>query len=84
MRIDQFLKKTSIIKKRNIAKIMCANNYIKLNGKFVKPSRPVKPGDLIEIDTPRGIRKILIQNIPVHNVKKSEQEDYYQEITEAR
>ncbi|OPX18067.1 hypothetical protein BXT86_03145 [candidate division WOR-3 bacterium 4484_100] len=65
-----------------IAKIMCDKNYVRLNGHYVKPSKAVNIGDLLEIETPKGTRKFLIQDIPTGNVKKAERNLYYQEITE--
>jgi ribosomal 50S subunit-recycling heat shock protein len=80
MRIDQYLKKTSIFKKRTEAKIMCERNLIKLNGRPSKPSKSVMTGDVIEIETPHGIKQIRVLQIPTGNVSKDHKELYYEEI----
>jgi ribosomal 50S subunit-recycling heat shock protein len=46
-----------IFKKRNEAKEMCLNNLIKVNGQYIKPSKKIQEGDIIEIETTQGIRK---------------------------
>lgn len=79
MRIDLFFKKVLIFKKRSEAKIMCNKNFIKLNGKYAKASKTVNPGDLIEIETVKGIRKIKVLQIPQGNIGKDETELYYEE-----
>ena len=70
MRIDLFFKKVLIFKKRSEAKIMCNKNLIKLNGRYAKASKTVNPGDLIEIETVKGIRKIKVLQIPQRNIRK--------------
>jgi ribosomal 50S subunit-recycling heat shock protein len=79
VRIDLFFKKVLIFKKRSEAKIMCNKNLIKLNGRYAKASKTVNPGDLIEIETVKGIRKIKVLQIPQRNIGKDETELYYEE-----
>ena len=80
MRIDQYLKKTLIIKKREEAKMMCDKKLVKLNGKHSKPSKSVRTGDIIEIETPHGIKQIKVLKIPEGNVSKEQANLYYEEI----
>ena len=42
MRLDKFLKVSRIIKRRTVAKLVCDNKKIKINGKVVKSSATVK------------------------------------------
>ncbi len=58
---------------------MCNKNLIKLNGRYAKASKTVNPGDLIEIETVKGIRKIKVLQIPQRNIGKDETELYYEE-----
>lgn len=80
MRIDLFLKKILIFKKRNVAKAMCNKQLIKLNGRVVKPSHAIHKGDIIEIETIKGVLKLRILEIPGANVKKSDAALYYESI----
>ena len=58
---------------------MCNKNLIKLNGRYAKASKTVNLGDLIEIETVKGIRKIKVLQIPQRNIRKDETELYYEE-----
>ncbi|UCF71062.1 MAG: RNA-binding S4 domain-containing protein [candidate division WOR-3 bacterium] len=80
MRVDQYLRKTMIIKQREIAKKLCDKGYIRLNGHNVKPSKHVSVGDLIEIETMNEHRKYRVVSIPVGNVKKKEHILYWEEV----
>ena len=49
MRIDKFLKNSSLIKRRTIAKEACEQERITINGKIAKPGSEVNIGDIINI-----------------------------------
>ena len=49
MRIDKYLKVARLIKRRTVANDACGAERVTVNGRTVKPSYDVKPGDLIEI-----------------------------------
>ena len=49
MRLDKYLKVSRIIKRRTVANEACAGGRVTLNGKVVKPSAEVKPGDIMTI-----------------------------------
>lgn len=80
MRVDQFLRKTLLLKQRAAAKILCDKQYVKLNGSYAKPSKHVAVGDVIEIETVKGIKQYRILMIPCGNVRKGERGQYYEEI----
>ncbi len=84
MRLDLFLKKTLIIKQRSAAKEICDKELVKINGVIAKPSKEIKVGDVIEIETIKGITKYRILNIPQGNVKKKEVFDYYEDCSNDR
>ena len=49
MRLDKFLKKNSLIRRRVIAQQMIKGGRVKVNKRAAKPSYEVKDGDEIEI-----------------------------------
>ena len=49
MRLDLFLKKTAVIKRRTVAKELIERGNMSINGKTSKPSSDVKDGDIIDI-----------------------------------
>lgn len=61
MRIDKFLKVSRLIKRREVAKELCDDSDVLLNGKIAKPSAEVNVGDTMELHLGRHtlIVKIL-------------------------
>ncbi len=51
-RIDKWLWAARIFKTRTIASEACKKGRISMNGTQVKPSRTVKPGDVIQVKKP--------------------------------
>jgi len=52
MRLDKFLKKSGIIKRRTLAQEMIERGLVLLNDKEAKPSSSVKIGDKIKVFFP--------------------------------
>lgn len=49
MRLDKYLKVSRIIKRRTVANEACDAGRIEVNGRVVKASYEVKPGDIMTI-----------------------------------
>ena len=75
MRLDKFLKVSRIIKRRPVAKLVCDNKKIKINGKVVKSSSEVKVGDTLEIEYFNRYIKAKVVDVPQGNVGKAEASD---------
>jgi ribosomal 50S subunit-recycling heat shock protein len=61
MRLDLYIKKIGLIKRRSLAKETIAKNRIRVNDIIVKPSYQVKPQDIIDVylkDTTIRIRTL--------------------------
>ncbi len=84
MRLDKFLKVSRIIKRRTVAKEACEAGVIRVNGLKSKPSKKVKVGDIVEIETPTFYLKFEILSLPQGNVKKSEASSFVRIIKEER
>jgi ribosomal 50S subunit-recycling heat shock protein len=65
LRIDQFLKVARIVKRRSLAKELCDDGVVKVNGAPAKPSREVKVGDVIEVDTISRFLKFRVLEVPI-------------------
>jgi ribosomal 50S subunit-recycling heat shock protein len=76
MRLDQYLSRVGIIKRRTVAKDMADNGLIKANGNRSKPSYNIKIGDIIQIGGNRPVTVEII-NIPAGNVKKEMRPEYF-------
>lgn len=64
MRLDKFLKVSRVIKRRTVANEAADNGRVAVNGKIVKPSYEVKPGDIVEIKFGDKISKFEILKLP--------------------
>jgi len=49
MRLDKFLKVNRIIKRRTIAQEVSKAGLVKKDGRTLKPSYEVKPGDVLDV-----------------------------------
>ena len=63
MRLDKYLKVSRLIKRRTVANEACDNGRISVNGRVVKASYEVKPGDKIEIAM--GARSVAVEVVLV-------------------
>jgi len=69
-RIDVWLKLVCLFKHRSDATEACKGGHVKLNGQRVKPSAPVKQGDVVEFDQGDRFRRVIVQQLPETNVSK--------------
>ena len=85
LRLDQFLKLARIVKRRSVAKELCDSGAVRLNGSPVKPSKEVKEGDIIEIDTLTRFLKVKVVKVPSNkNVSKKEARELCQVIEDRK
>ena len=79
MRLDKFLKVSSLIKRRTVANEACDAGRVLVNDKAAKASVQVKTGDTIEIQF--GSRNVKVEVLDVkETVKKEEVENLYRYI----
>ena len=71
MRIDKYLKVSRLIKRRSVANEACDGERISVNGRQVKASYQVKPGDVIEIAYGQRTLKVEVTNITETASKES-------------
>ncbi len=64
LRIDLFMKRTGIFKRRTVARKMCEKGFVFLNGKIARASSPVYIDSIIEIRTEEKQSKYKVLNIP--------------------
>lgn len=79
MRIDKYIKVSRLIKRRTVANEACDNGLVSVNGKVVKASYDVKPGDVINIRF--GNREACVEVVSVsEHVGKADAAAMYKEI----
>lgn len=81
MRIDKYLKVSRLIKRRTVANSACDGERISVNGRPVKASYQVKPGDVIEIAFGQRTLKVEVTNVS-EAVRKEDAAAMYREISE--
>ncbi len=80
MRLDKWLKVSRLIKRRTVAQEACDGGRVSVNGVSAKPSRDVKPGDVIEVSF--GARKLRAEVLSVEEaVRRDDAAAMYREIT---
>ncbi len=75
MRLDLYLSKVGLVKRRTVAKELGDRGLVKVNGRKVKPSYDIKLGDIINIGGSRSSTAEVLQ-LPSGNVKKEDREQY--------
>ena len=63
MRLDKYLKVSSIIKRRTVANDACDAGRVLVNGKPARASYDVKTGDVIEVSL--GVRSMKLRVLEV-------------------
>ncbi|NLG53587.1 MAG: RNA-binding S4 domain-containing protein [Clostridiales bacterium] len=81
MRIDKYLKISRLIKRRTIANQACDNERVSVNGRVVRASYDVKPGDIVEIRFGAKTLKVRVLEVPEH-AGRAESRLLYEEIRE--
>ena len=80
MRLDKYLKVSRLIKRRTVAAEAADGGRVTVNGVTAKPSKEVKPGDIIELSF--GARKVKVEVVSVQEtVRKDAACAMYREIS---
>jgi len=69
VRIDKFLKVSRLIKRRTVANEACDGQRVSVNGRVVKASYDVSPGDVIEIRYGAKTLKVEVLTVNEHATK---------------
>ncbi len=69
LRLDLFLKRSRLVKRRSLASKLCENGWVKLNGRQAPPGKGVRTGDEIEIRFPREKVLIRVEELPKRPAK---------------
>lgn len=82
MRLDKFLKMSRIMKRRTMAKQICDNCLVTVNGHQARPSKEVKEGDILEITVRFRVIRARVLAVPDRPVPPSAAESLYEIIEE--
>lgn len=70
MRIDKYLKISRLIKRRSVANEACDGGRVSVNGKTVKASYDVKPGDIIAVSFGQRALRAEVVSVDEHAAKQ--------------
>ena len=82
-RIDQWLWAVRLFKTRSLANQVCRGGRVQVAGNAVKPSRPVRAGEVIFIKQPPIVRQYLVKDLAVKRVSAALAHELVEEITPA-
>lgn len=83
MRLDKFLKVSRLIKRRTLAKEVCDQGRIQINGRPSKASSEVKAGDLLTIAFGTKVVEVKVNAVAEH-ASKDRAADLYTVVSETR
>lgn len=83
-RIDKWLWAARIFKTRSIAADACKNGRVTINGVNVKPSRPVKVGEVVSVKKPPVIYSFRILKCIEQRVGAKLLPEIYENVTDPR
>jgi ribosomal 50S subunit-recycling heat shock protein len=68
MRLDQFLRASRLVLRRTVAQELCEGGAVTVNGLAARPSRTVRPGDLLTVT--RRERALTVRVLALPNSKQ--------------
>ena len=84
MRLDAFLKKSLLIKRRELANQLCDEGMVRVNGVPRKASHDVKAQDEVEFPLYNRVLKVRVLSLPEGNVKKADQWSLFEVLEDRR
>ena len=79
VRIDRWLCASRLYKTRSLSQQACSGGLVKLNGTPVRPSHPVRPGDEIRAEAPRGLVVWLVLTVAEKRLSAAEALKLYED-----
>jgi ribosomal 50S subunit-recycling heat shock protein len=83
LRLDKFLQVSRLVKRRTLAKTVCTQGRVQVNGRVAKAGTEVKPGDKLQLDFGRRVLVIEVLAVP-EAVKTGAAAELYRVIEEKK
>lgn len=81
MRLDKWLWVARFFKSRTLAAAACDGGKVDVNDQAAKPSRAIRPGDRLEITTPRIKRIVRVAALAEQRGSGSVAAELYEDLT---
>lgn len=79
VRVDRWLCAARIYKSRTSAQDACAASHVKVNGKNVRSSHPLKVGDKVEARAPRGDTILIVLALAEKRLSPPQARELYED-----
>lgn len=79
VRIDRWLCATRLYKSRSLSQEACTGGLVKVNGVSVRPSHPVRVGDEIRAEAPRGLVIWILAGLAEKRLSAAEAQKLYED-----
>ena len=79
VRIDRWLCASRLYKTRSLSQQACTGGLVKLNGTPVRPSHPVRAGDEIRAEAPRGLVIWIVAALAEKRLSAPEAQKLYED-----
>ncbi len=84
MRLDAFLKKTHLVKRRELARELCDEGMVRVNGAPKKAAWEVKAGDELQFPLYNRLLRVRVLGLPEGAVPKHDQWSFVEVLEEKR
>jgi ribosomal 50S subunit-recycling heat shock protein len=84
VRLDLFLKKTHLVKRRELARELCEEGMVRVNGTPRKASHDVRLGDELLFPLYNRIIRVRVLNLPEGAVPRGDQWSFIEVLEEKR
>ncbi len=84
MRLDVFLKRSRLVKRRQLAKELCDDGAVSLNGRQARSGKSVAIGDRLSLRFWSRHVEIEIVRIPDRAMSSAESRSFYSVLSERR
>jgi ribosome-associated heat shock protein Hsp15 len=81
VRVDKWLWAARFFKSRTLAAAACNGGKVDVNGDAAKPSKPVRPGDLVHVTLPRIRRVVRVTALAERRGGAAEAAALYDDLT---
>ena len=81
LRIDRYLHCIRLVKSRTLAQSLIDRGNVRLDGRrVVKPSEPVRPGQVIALPLRGAVRVLRVRALPQRRGPAGEAREHYEEL----
>ena len=84
MRLDAFLNKTHLLKRREMARELCDEGMVRVNGVPHKASSEIKVGDELQFPLFNRLLKVKVLDMPEGIIPKTDQWSFMEILEEKR